>query len=77
MGFDAGGWQACVVECLGIPTETPIRIDSMDLTLNAQAANGPFEGNPTSCNPATTTVDAVSYESPGTTTSSNGAIPKV
>ena len=39
-------------------------LKALNLTLNGQGAKGPFMSNPTSCRPAVTTVDIVSYESP-------------
>jgi hypothetical protein len=46
----------------------PIRIDSMSLTLLGKVNNGAanFLTNPTSCNPATSTVSADSYGAPST-----------
>jgi len=40
----------------------PLRINSMDLTLNAQAAGGAFITLPTSCATATTSIEVTSYE---------------
>ncbi len=48
-------------------------LNSLDLTLNGAAANGPFETNPTSCGTNTTSVDVVSYEDPGTVSSGSGS----
>jgi hypothetical protein len=53
----------------GVPTTAaglPVRINTMSLTLNAHANGHDFLTNPTSCGTNTTTVDATSYESPGT-----------
>jgi hypothetical protein len=65
---------------VGLPETAPlvagssdVILDSLDLTLNASAANGPFETNPTSCGVQTTSVDVVSYEDPGTVTSASSA----
>jgi len=44
--------------------DADVHLKGLNLTLNGQGAKGPFMSNPTSCNPATTTVDIVSYESP-------------
>jgi hypothetical protein len=46
----------------------PVRIDSMSLTLLGKVNNGTanFLTNPTSCNPATSTVSADSYGAPST-----------
>ncbi len=40
----------------------PIRLDSMSLTLNGQAARGPFMTNPTSCASALMQASATSYD---------------
>jgi hypothetical protein len=47
----------------------PLQITSTTLTLfgTPPGAAAPFMTNPTSCKPATTNFDAVSYETPGTT----------
>ncbi|HET8672867.1 MAG TPA: hypothetical protein VFL87_04465 [Thermoleophilaceae bacterium] len=46
------------------PLNTPIQITAVDLTLfgNPPGGKGPFMSNPTSCKPATTTLDAVSWD---------------
>jgi len=44
--------------------DADVHLKGLNLTLNGQGAKGPFMSNPTSCNPATTTVDIISYESP-------------
>jgi hypothetical protein len=44
---------------VGVPVS--IHIDQISLTLNANAANGPFMTNPTSCAQATTQLRAVGY----------------
>jgi hypothetical protein len=51
------------------PATASIQITSTTLTLfgTPPGAAMPFMTNPTSCKPATTTLDAVSYETPGTT----------
>jgi hypothetical protein len=46
-----------------------VELNSLDLTLDANAANGPFETNPTACAVNTTSVDVVSYEDPATVAS--------
>jgi len=60
---------------LSLGGTTPQRINSMDLTLNAQAATGPFITLPTSCATATTSVEATSHESAGTATRSAAFTP--
>jgi hypothetical protein len=40
----------------------PLTISGVSLTLNSRAARGPFTQNPTSCKPATTSVDVVGYD---------------
>jgi hypothetical protein len=43
-----------------------IRLNSMELKLNAKAAHGPFITNPTDCRKATATASAFSYDEPTT-----------
>lgn len=44
------------------PVTLSLYITGIDLTLNGQAAKGPFVMLPTSCGPATTRIDASSYQ---------------
>jgi len=55
--------------------EADVHLTGLNLTLNAQGGKGPFMSNPTSCGPATTTVDIVSYESPDVVSKSAGFTP--
>jgi hypothetical protein len=45
--------------------EADVHLKSLNLTLNAASGKGPFISNPSSCQPAVTTVDVTSYDSPG------------
>jgi hypothetical protein len=42
----------------------PVSIEALNLTLSGQAAGGQFTRNPTSCEPATTRLQATSYAAP-------------
>jgi len=55
--------------------EADVHLTGLNLTLSAQGGKGPFMSNPTSCGPATTTVDIVSYESPASVSKSASFTP--
>lgn len=48
----------------------PITLDSVSMTLDAGAANGPFTRNPTSCSPATSTLSVQGYDGSTSTAAS-------
>lgn len=70
-----GGLDSSLTDIPQTAAGLPLRINAMDLTLNAtQADTGrSFITLPTSCAAATTKVDAVSYETPGATSTRSDA----